>query len=456
MNYPAWDVPHIGGGWVIGSIAILHVLVSHFAVGGGFYLPLAERKALREGRDDWMEVLRGHAKFFLILTAVFGALTGVGIWFAIGLVSPEGTSALIHNFVFAWAIEWIFFTVEITSAAVYYYTWGRISDRIHLAVGWVYAGSAWISLVIINGILTFMLTPGQAWLAVAGTGLEATRFWQALLNPTYWPSLMLRTLVCISLAGIWALVTASRIDAFKTPKLKAEVVRWSAKWLLPAFPLMPVAFLWYLYMVPVDQRALLHLGISTIGQGTFTQVTRAVLVTGVTSATIAVIVYFLAWRNPRDVTFGHACAILFLALAATASTEQAREMLRKPYVIARYMYSNGTRVAEQEMFNEKGYLASSVWAQGVPDAERGELMLAGQCLSCHTRKGYRSLKRLMADRDRASIMNILDMLQEASEDSPYAAFMPPLVGTPDEIEALADSLHALVGSERAEVPAVPP
>src|SRR5208282_4038926 len=99
MNYPIWDVPFIGSGWVIGIIAIFHVMISHFAVGGGLYLILAERKARRENRADWLEVLRGHSRFFLILTGIFGAISGVGIWFSIGLASPQSTSALIHNFV---------------------------------------------------------------------------------------------------------------------------------------------------------------------------------------------------------------------------------------------------------------------------------------------------------------------------------------------------------------------
>ena len=89
----------------------------------------------------------------------------MGIWFSIGLANPEATSALIHNFVFAWAIEWVFFMVELSTAAVYYYTWGRVSDELHLKVGWLYAGASFVTLVIINGILTFMLTPGEpGWL----------------------------------------------------------------------------------------------------------------------------------------------------------------------------------------------------------------------------------------------------------------------------------------------------
>ena len=39
MNYPFWDIPILGSGWVIGIIAIFHVMISQFAVGGGLYLP---------------------------------------------------------------------------------------------------------------------------------------------------------------------------------------------------------------------------------------------------------------------------------------------------------------------------------------------------------------------------------------------------------------------------------
>lgn len=477
MNYPSWDVPIIGSGWVIGIIAIIHVMISHFAVGGGLYLPLAERKALRQERTDWMPVLRGHSKFFLILTGVFGAGTGAGIWFAIGLANPEATSTLIHNFVFGWAIEWTFFFVELTTAAVYYYTWGRIDDELHLKVGYVYAVTSFLTLVIINGILTFMLTPGEAWLAVAGTGNEASKFWYAFFNPTYWPSLFLRALICVTLAGVWALLTGSRIDGYKQPELKTSILQWSSKWLIPAYFLLPLFFMWYLYMVPESQRGLLELGIGRIGQGIFTQVTRAALVTIMTSATIGAIVYFLAYRNAEDFAFGHAIAVLILALAATASTEHAREMLRKPYVVGQHMFSNGVRVkGDVERFNRDGYLADAIWVRAeeraawarldtmtpatgdvAPAASismsaedrkalmaRGELMLRGQCMACHTLDGYRSLRKLLAGRDRDSVGNIVKMLHDYTDDSPYKKYMPPLVGTPGEIAALTDFLAQLV------------
>jgi len=457
MNYPFWNIPYLGSGWVIGIIAIFHVMISQFAVGGGFYLPIAERKALHmtdpKMRFVWFEQLVRHSKFFLILTGVFGTVSGVGIWFAIGLTHPEATSTLIHNFVFGWAIEWVFFMVELSTAAVYYYTWNRIDEKLHLVVGWVYAGASLCTLIIINGILTFMLTPGDTWLAVAGTGHEASKFWFAFFNPTYWPSLFLRVCVCTSLAGIWALITASRIDGDKHPALKTSLVKWSVRWLVPSFVAIPFLMIWYLWMVPESQRALLSLGIDTIGAGTFSIITRIALIIIVTSATIVGVAYFLAYRSPKDFNLSHALAVLLLALMATGSGEYAREMLRKPYVIGRWMYSNGVRVNNVANLNEQGYLTKSEWVwheagaggqEAVSSYSRGEAIFRGECGSCHTLRGYRSLNNLLAGRDRANIGNFITMLHENQTYSPYRRYMPPMVGSKQDIEDLANFLNAQV------------
>ena len=184
MNYPVWDIP--ASGLLIAAIAILHVFVSHFAVGGGLYLVLIERKARRSEDGPLLDYAKRLSRFFILLTLVFGAITGVGIWFVIGLVHPQATSSLINTFVWGWAIEWTFFVVEIAAAMVYYYGWDRLTARTHMAVGWIYAFAAWMSLVVINGILAYMLTPG-AWTLTRG-------FWDGFFNETYWPALVARTL----------------------------------------------------------------------------------------------------------------------------------------------------------------------------------------------------------------------------------------------------------------------
>ncbi len=152
MNYPVWYLPETGGGVLIALIAVLHVFVSHFAVGGGLYLIYAEKKGLREKSPAILEFVKKHARFFLLLTMVFGSITGVGIWFIIALVNPAGTSLLIHNFVFGWAAEWVFFVVEIAAAFVYFYTFGRMDSATRPILKWVGC------ILLLPGCLFFSLT----------------------------------------------------------------------------------------------------------------------------------------------------------------------------------------------------------------------------------------------------------------------------------------------------------
>ena len=90
------------------------------------------------------------------------------------------------------------------------------------------SSTAYLSLVVINGIITFMLTPGH-W----GDNHD---FWIGFFNPTYWPSLLFRTCICLALAGIYALITAS---VQKDGALKARIVRWAATWIVPSLLLLP-------------------------------------------------------------------------------------------------------------------------------------------------------------------------------------------------------------------------
>jgi mono/diheme cytochrome c family protein len=131
------------------------------------------------------------------------------------------------------------------------------------------------------------------------------------------------------------------------------------------------------------------------------------------------------------------------------------------------MYSNGVRVPYVARINQEGYLAHSMWVwQGPPlfidvlvppgtpfythendpdySYSRGEAIFRGECGSCHTLSGYRPLKDLLAGRDRANIGSFITMLHEYKPDSPYRRFMPPMVGTKQDVDDLTDYLNAQV------------
>lgn len=245
MNYPVWYMPTIGGGILIALISIFHVCISHFAVGGGFYLVFAERKGYRESNPAILVFTRTHARFFLLMTAILGGISGVGIWFIIGIVNPAATSLLIHTFVFGWATEWVFFLVEIVAIFVYYYSFDRLEPRTHQAVGWIYAAAAWCSLFIINGIIDFMLTPGS-WTV-------SHDFWAGFFNETFWPALAFRTCMALMFAGVYAFLTTAFL---KDTELKRTMSRFSGLWVLGALLAALPCGWWYLAELPPSPIAL--------------------------------------------------------------------------------------------------------------------------------------------------------------------------------------------------------
>jgi cytochrome bd-type quinol oxidase subunit 1 len=408
---------------VIGIIAILHVFVSHFAVGGGLFLPLTERKAYRENNPALLEYVKSHSKFFVLVVLVFGAVSGVGIWWSIGLVNPEATATLIHVFVWGWAIEWVFFIVEIAAAFIYYYGWDRLDPKTHLMVGWIYFGAAWASLLVINGILTFMLTPGR-W-------IERQTFASAYFNPGMLPSLVLRTAVCIALAGVYALITSSRVS---DEGLRHEVVRYAAQWLLAGTLIIPLAGLWYISTLPRMARE--------ISMGAAPAVTIFAGLSIFFSALVVAFTYFGPHLRPRHFNLVFALLLAVLALSTTGVTEWVREAVRKPYIIYDYMYANGLRLADIGRVREQGVLKSALWVRRHevhPHAlERaGEEVFRVQCASCHTVNGYNSIRFAVKGWSWVMIDYQLGHL------SALKGFMPPFLGTDAERQALGAWLASL-------------
>ncbi len=371
MNYPFWQIG-FPGGLLIALVAVLHVLVSHFAIGGGAYLVLLERRANRTSDACMLAYVRKHSKFFALLTLVFGAVSGVGIWFTIGLVSPEATSSLIHTFVWGWAIEWVFFFVEITSALIYAYGWDRLDRATHMAVGWVYFVAAWASLAVINGIITYMLTPGR-W-------LQTHAFWSGFFNPTYFPSLVLRTGMCVVLAGMFGLVTGVGL----TSPVRERVLRYAGSWILlgTAFLVLPAR--WYFDSFPAEAK--------TYFTGLLPGMAHVIRL-GIFAAGLSfVLAALFAVAKPAWLRAPVVALILLCGLTVMATGEYTREVARKPFVIGSYIYANDLRLASFPEFSSTGFAASAKWMDTESaQTARGRQTFAIQCGACHSVNGYRAM-----------------------------------------------------------------
>ena len=418
MNYPVWYLPGIGGGLLIALIAVLHVFVSHFAVGGGLYLIYSEKKGIRENSQAILDFTKAHARFFLLLTMVFGSITGVGIWFIIALVNPAATSFLIHTFVFGWAAEWVFFGVEISAAFVYFYMFGKMDNETHLKVGWIYFISAWMSLLLINGIICFMLTPGS-W-------LETRNFWLGFFNPSFWPSLFFRTFIAIMLAGVYGYLSASFC---KDDQVRTSMTRFSSKWSLIALIAAIPSAAWYVAVLPGPAQTLV-LGKSP---------TIVAAVQWGAAATILVIIISLVAGIMRPSANTKLTALVAMcgALVIMGSFEWIREAARRPYSINELVYSNMIYKDELTTLKDKGFLQQAIWVQN-RDIELENRLPAGkelfihQCYACHTLGGFNN--DLQAQTAHMSYTALSSYIQKIHK---IRYFMPPFAGTQSEAEALA-------------------
>jgi cytochrome bd ubiquinol oxidase subunit I len=381
--------------------------------------------------------LKRFSRFFLILTNVFGAISGIGIWFIIGLISPQATSSLIRLFGFVWGLEWGIFILEIVTLIFYYYGWEKMDPKLHMKLGWLYAITAFFSLFAINGIITFMLTPGK-W-------TQTHHIWDGYFNPGFWPSLVVRTLICITLAGIYATFVISKMD--ENSRFRKELLAYTSTWLLPSYVLLAGAFVWYYSVLPqpIMENLLSGLtGAPATGALTLSNVARVALLGIIASMTVGLAFFVSAYLNPREFTVRKSAILLFTAAILVTSFEYSREMLRKPYVIRDFMFSNGvtheaiTKLPLNRSFTENMRfkpINSSV----------GEQMFIGQCMSCHTMSGYRSLKKRLTGFDSKGIYeNVLLVLQKPPAENRYHKIMPPVIGTEEELKALADYLYVSV------------
>ncbi len=423
MNYPIWDVPMLGGGMLIGIIAIVHVFVSHFAIGGGLYLVLTEMKARRSNDAAMLEFAKKHSTFFILVVLVFGAVTGVGIWWTIALVNPTATSTLIHVFVWAWAIEWVFFLVELTAAIIYYYGWDRMDPATHLKVGWIYVVSAWMSLFMINGILTFMLTPGK-WV---DSGSVAHGFF----NPTMWPSLLIRTAVCIALAGLYALITGTLVQ---NADARERIVRYSAKWVIAGIATLPILGFWYVSQLPPMAREISMGGAPVV----------TLFAAGSIIFSVIVVVGAIAgpYLFPKHTHVTYAFGLAIIGLMATGVTEWVREAVRKPFIIYDYMYSNTLRVKDLADYSMNGILKYARWETPTDEDRRdpaklGRKVFRAQCMSCHTVNGFNGIRFVVKGWDREFLDHQIMYLNQLK------GFMPPFVGTDEERAGLVEFLIGL-------------
>jgi hypothetical protein len=429
LDFPIVEVPLIGGRMLIAIVGVIHVMISHgCAVGGSVFIVLLERKSINENNPRLNELAYHLARWFFILTTSIGALTGVGIWFTTNMFAPAGIGSLLRIFFWVWFAEWIVFVTEIALVSIYYLSWKRMSQENHLKLGIAYAVMSFLTMAIIVGILGFQLTSGK-WM---DTGL----FLDAYFNPTYFPQLFSRMMLAALLGCGFCLFIFACLREFKD--VSSEFLRFSGGFLLIASPLYLLATMSYYQAIPERAAKFISVALVTLQFQDYVRVSKAFFFVVVGILFLSGLILFL-----RRKSYGVISIVpLLLLIFATAQFSRVREFARKPYVINKYMYSNGIREAEVPFISKAGASKYATWAWRGLDPSDGEealgnMLFRQQCSVCHTYRGINGIfkKQAVLSSEEAA----LNFIASYQYSHPY---MPPFAGTQEEEEALAKFLVA--------------
>ena len=394
--FPINDYGPIMPGLVMAGVAIVHVFLAQFAVGGGILLCYFQWLAMSGRNPHARRFVDGYFKLLVLISFVVGALTGVGIWFTAIQVSPATIGSMVDHFHWLWATEWLFFCLEIVSGYCFYRYHSRLNDRTSMTLLAIYAIASWISLFIINGILSWQLTPG--------TWLETRNVYDGFFNPSFWPSL-------------------ESLDR----DARRSLINRAAHLLVP-MALMPILGVWFLAVMPADSRSWV------LGGSPAMMLFLSISI----GSSLAIGAYAILGMVIQRLYINGATAslLLMLAFGATAGGEFVREGSRKPYSIRHVIYSNAIKPDEVAMLRNVGCISNDPYGLRQNEQYPNDQVRAGakvfrrQCSVCHTVHGTNAVAELTGSWDVNQMRLNFAKLQHTKP------FMPPFAGSAVEVESL--------------------
>ncbi len=444
--FPVFYVPDVGSAWLMGLTGTIHIMASHTSVGAAMLFAFLAYKAYKEDRDDLYDYMKRYGMFLLIFSYVIGSITGPGIWYTATAASPRGISALIHNFVWVWATEWVFFIYEVIAVFALVYFIGKIDKKTHLKLTLTFAIASVGTLALIIGIISFMMWPGND--AFYNTGSASDAFF----GINTFPHMFLRIGFMVMMSGVIGLIISSAMKR-ENVELSNELTRkMGFVGLLGGFIAL-FFFMWYISTLPANAEAVLGLTLNSI------------IFNRIILATLFSLYFFLAILKPQWIGKYLAVIMMFvIGIVGVWPGEKLRESMRKPYVAGQYIYSNqiisrdvpGKGVkSEVEVVAAKGLLGVDPW---VPDRLRtitpenklevGQYLTKRACSNCHSlEKGgkYRSMVMLIETKlpgtDKETIKNYMHVIGTGA--IPY---MPKIALPDEEYDAMAEWIAAQVNN----------
>lgn len=432
MQFPIFQVPHLGNGMTIALDAVLHVIISHgLAIGAITLIVISEYLGFKKSSQNWENFAKDFLKFTIIITTGVGAVTGVGIWLITSALAPLGIGSMLRIFFWPWFIEWMVFTGEVIFILLYYFTWDKWTGerkKKHIYFGMGYVSLALCSALLITGILGFMLTSdGWPW---------DKSFWSAFLNPSYLPQLLLRIGIALALGTVFSM--AFLLFTRRESGFRKEALKFFGKVALLSLSATVIFTWWYFSVVPSSFKT--HAKFAAL-TSRFSQQPEVFWIANITAAFLLFLLALSSMRGSTLIVKIIIFPAILISMGFVSEFERIREFIRGPYLMPGYMYANQILLEEGPFLERDGSLKNSYWynmaANSSDNISQGAYLFAQNCSACHTIGGINDIAKRVQGRTEDGIFVILGHTHD------MVPFMPPFSGTEQERRIMASFLHEL-------------
>ena len=203
--------------------------------------------------------------------------------------------------------------------------------------------------------------------------------------------------------------------------------------------------IWYYHTVPSNMLA--NLGVAMLTQK-FMQWHQTLSIIMAVTIGVIIVVAVVGAIKPKLIPSVLLVIPFVLGLWLLGHFERVREFIRKPYVIADYMYSNGVKLDELPVFQRDGVLPYAnyvtnhrVTADNMVAAGRDVLVVT--CSRCHTTRGINSMMTKFTNLygndpwDKDAVLAFIHTMHMTR------TYMPPFPGSDKEAEALVAYLKQM-------------
>ncbi len=198
------EFPYLGAKWTIGAFGLLHTSVASLAIGVAFAVTVAQIIAYRS-RIYRYDQFAKRCQFFHVCIYNVGVVLAIGLIFSLSGLYPQFWSQLFTHFFWPFIVEEFLFFLLATTLTFHYFFWDRMwgHKKLHITLGALLTPMFLLQFYIINGIGSFMLTPGfgesEASLFRGILGWDARAFY----NPSFLMLTFHRALANVSYAGFF-------------------------------------------------------------------------------------------------------------------------------------------------------------------------------------------------------------------------------------------------------------